>query len=167
MFISDSNNFSFEHLGLTSIINSTNQYPTLPTKSLYQNQENFDPVPPLSRYHPGSSSYSRPILARSRSVLQQDVTTNPLLKCPPCITVGLRPQLEVFESDTPLEFKIIYLGDPLPLVTWKKNGVPLTNLVKSKPNCSILNLDSIKADDAGEYSCIVENSEGSNLSHFV
>jgi len=75
--------------------------------------------------------------------------------------MGLRPQLEVFEcNSSPLEFKVIYLGEPLPLTTWKKDGVPLTQNVKTKSNCSILVLDSVEADNAGMYSCTVENSEG-------
>lgn len=55
------------------------------------------------------------MLTRSRSVLLHESQ-----KSPPCITVGLRPQLEVFESSNPLEFKVIFLGEPLPLLTWKK-----------------------------------------------
>jgi len=76
--------------------------------------------------------------------------------------VGLRPHLEVFESSNPLEFKVIYLGEPLPRVTWKKDNVPITDdVIKTKPNCSILVLDSVEADNtAGTYSCTVENSEG-------
>lgn len=77
--------------------------------------------------------------------------------------MGLRPQLEVFESTSPLEFKVIYLGEPLPLTTWKKDGVPLTDAdnIKTKPNCSILVLDRVEADNApGTYACTVENSEG-------
>lgn len=91
---------------------------------------------------------------RSRSIYQSNH------KSPPCITVGLRPQLEVFESTNPLEFKVIYLGEPLPLITWRKDDKILTDNIKAKLNCSILYLDGVQAEDAGHYSCTVENSEG-------
>lgn len=96
------------------------------------------------------------MLTRSRSVLLHESQ-----KSPPCITVGLRPQLEVFESSNPLEFKVIFLGEPLPLITWKKDDIAIDSInIKSKTNCSILFLDRVSAEDAGLYSCTVENSEG-------
>lgn len=97
-----------------------------------------------------------PILTRSRSIIKEK------RKAPPCITVGLRPSMEVFESDSPLEFKVIYLGEPLPLCTWKKNNQEIQNpdCIKTKLNCSILCFSSIQAEDTAMYSCIVENSEG-------
>merc|ERR1719491_2948260 len=107
------------------------------------------------------AKYPNPNLSRSRSILLKENS-----KSPPCITVGLRPQLEVLESSNPLELKVIYLGEPLPTISWKKDNVPLsdqenTMQIKSKPNCSILYLASVKAEsDAGLYSCTVENSEG-------
>lgn len=106
------------------------------------------------------AKYPNPNLSRSRSILLKENS-----KSPPCITVGLRPQLEVLESSNPLELKVIYLGEPLPTISWKKDNVPLSDQetiqIKSKPNCSILYLASIKAEsDAGLYSCTVENSEG-------
>jgi len=96
-------------------------------------------------------------LTRSRSFLLHENH-----KLSPCITVGLRPQLEVFESSNPLEFKVIYLGEPLPLITWKKDDMLIQNenMIKSKLNFSILYLDSVMAEDAGLYSCTVENNLG-------
>merc|ERR1712079_110370 len=106
-------------------------------------------------------NYKSP-LTRSRSFISQEPSTKILTKSPPCITVGLRPQLEVFESSNPLEFKVIYLGEPLPLISWKKDNIPLSeNMIKSKLNCSTLYLASVNAEsDTGVYSCTVENSEG-------
>jgi len=103
------------------------------------------------------AKYPNPSLTRSRSILLKENS-----KSPPCITVGLRPQLEVFESANPLEFKVIFLGEPLPLISWKKDNVPLSETtIKSKLNCSTLYLASVNAEsDAGLYSCTVENSEG-------
>jgi len=103
------------------------------------------------------AKYPNPSLTRSRSILLKDNS-----KSPPCITVGLRPQLEVFESANPLEFKVIFLGEPLPLISWKKDNIPLSEtMIKSKLNCSTLFLASVNAEsDAGLYSCTVENSEG-------
>jgi len=103
------------------------------------------------------AKYPNPSLTRSRSILLKENS-----KCPPCITVGLRPQLEVFESANPLEFKVIFLGEPLPLISWKKDNIPLSEtMIKSKLNCSTLFLASVNAEsDAGQYSCTVENSEG-------
>jgi len=103
------------------------------------------------------AKYPNPSLTRSRSILLKDNS-----KSPPCITVGLRPQLEVFESANPLEFKVIFLGEPLPLISWKKDNIPLSEtMIKSKLNCSTLFLTSVNAEsDAGLYSCTVENSEG-------
>ena len=66
---------------------------------------------PRSKYQATPS-----ILTRSRSIIQDKH------QAPPCITVGLRPTLEVFESETPLEFKVIYMGEALPLITWEKNN---------------------------------------------
>jgi len=120
---------------------------SVPTKPIYQ--ETIQP----DTYKPKYPS-SNPILTRSRSIIHES------RKSPPCITVGLRPQLEAFESNSPLEFKVIYLGEPCPLTTWKKDNVPITENVKTKTNCSILVLDSVEADNAGVYSCTVENSEG-------
>jgi len=103
------------------------------------------------------AKYPNPSLTRSRSILLKENS-----KSPPCITVGLRPQLEVFESANPLEFKVIFLGEPLPLISWKKDNIPLSEtMIKSKLNCSTLFLASVNAEsDAGLYSCTVENSEG-------
>merc|ERR1712193_500433 len=103
------------------------------------------------------AKYPNQNLTRSRSILLHENA-----KSPPCITVGLRPQLEVFESSNPLEFKVIYLGEPLPLISWRKDNIPLSeNMIKSKLNCSTLCLASVNAEsDAGLYSCTVENSEG-------
>lgn len=106
-----------------------------------------------SNYH-----YNTPMnLTRSRSIMQESQ------KCPPCITVGLRPQMEVFESN-PQEFKVIYLGVPFPTVSWKKNDVALQEntaiIIKSKANSSILCIDAVQAEDCGLYSCTVENSQG-------
>jgi len=103
------------------------------------------------------AKYPNQNLTRSRSILLHENA-----KSPPCITVGLRPQLEVFESSNPLEFKVIYLGEPLPLISWRKDNVPLSEtMIKSKLNCSTLYLASVNAEsDAGLYSCTVENSEG-------
>merc|ERR1712008_481866 len=119
-------------------------------------------TPPTGENSTASKAkYPNPNLSRSRSILLKENS-----KSPPCITVGLRPQLEVLESSNPLELKVIYLGEPLPTISWKKDKVPLsdqenTMQIKSKPNCSILYLASIKAEsDAGLYSCTVENSEG-------
>ena len=95
-----------------------------------------------------------PALTRSRSILQESTKTSP------CITVGLRPTLEVFESSNPLEFKVIFLGEPLPLITWRKDDKIITTNIKSKLNCSVLSLDSVQAEYAGLYSCIVENPQG-------
>merc|ERR1739846_23688 len=119
-------------------------------------------TPPTGENSTASKAkYPNPNLSRSRSILLKENS-----KSPPCITVGLRPQLEVLESSNPLELKVIFLGEPLPTISWKKDNVPLsdqenTMQIKSKPNCSILYLASIKAEsDAGLYSCTVENSEG-------
>jgi len=100
-------------------------------------------------------------LTRSRSFIHQEEPSNSS-KSPPSITVGLRPQLEVYESSNPLEFKVIYLGEPQPIVTWMKNDVPIDNTdqIKHKNNCSTLVLDQILAEDAGLYSCSVENIQG-------
>ena len=76
-------------------------------------------------------NYKSP-LTRSRSFISQEPSTKILTKSPPSITVGLRPQLEVFESSNPLEFKVIYLGEPMPNVTWKKNDVPITEGTSEK-----------------------------------
>lgn len=103
-------------------------------------------------------------MTRSRSFISQEPSTKILTKSPPSITVGLRPQLEVFESSNPLEFKVIYLGEPMPNVTWKKNDVPITEgtseKIKHKNNCSTLVLDQVMAEDSGQYSCSVENVQG-------
>jgi len=101
--------------------------------------------------------YPNPSLSRSRSILLKENS-----KSPPCITVGLRPHLEVFEGSNPLDLKVIYLGEPMPTISWKKDNIPLsTETIKSKPNCSILCLPSVNAEsDNGLYSCTVENSEG-------
>merc|ERR1712172_129817 len=119
-------------------------------------------TPPTGENSTASKAkYPNPNLSRSRSILLKENS-----KSPPCITVGLRPQLEVLESSNPLELKVIFLGEPLPTISWKKDNVPLsdqenTMQIKSKPNCSILYLASVKAEsDAGLYSCTVENSEG-------
>ena len=105
----------------------------------------------------------KPQLTRSRSFVQQEHPKNvSYSKRPPSITVGLRPQLEVVESSNPLEFKVIYLGEPCPAVTWKKNEVPISDdqIIKHKNNCSTLVLDPVLAEDSGLYSCSVENVQG-------
>lgn len=114
--------------------------------------KSVDTSPRISKYQPTPS-----ILTRSRSIIQDK------RKAPPCITVGLRPTLEVFESENPLEFKVIYLGEPLPLITWKKNNEIIEEnpeMIKTKLNCSILYFSRIQAEDTAVYSCSVENDQG-------
>lgn len=82
-------------------------------------------------------------------------------ECPPCITVGLRPQLEAFESTSPLELKVIYLGEPLPLVTWRKDDQIITKSIRNKSNTSTFYFEAgLTAEDAGLYTCTVENAKG-------
>ena len=133
-------------------LNSASIYnpPTMTTKAT--TTKSVDTSPRISKYQPTPS-----ILTRSRSIIQDK------RKAPPCITVGLRPTLEVFESDTPLEFKVIYLGEPLPLITWKKNNEIIEEnpeSIKTKLNCSILYFSRIQAEDTAVYSCSVENDQG-------
>lgn len=75
--------------------------------------------------------------------------------------MGLKPRLEVFESKSPLEFKVIVLGEPTPLITWKMNNNCITDLscIKVKNNCSILTLEATESA-VGLYSCTAENTEG-------
>ena len=59
-------------------------------------------------------------------------------------------------------------GDPLSTITWTRNGSVLNSSV---PRISLgaesreLTITNISRTDSGEYRCVANNSEGTNISH--
>ena len=59
-------------------------------------------------------------------------------------------------------------GDPLSTITWTRNGSVLNSSV---PRISLgaesreLTITNISRADSGEYRCVANNSEGTNISH--
>ena len=56
-------------------------------------------------------------------------------------------------------------GDPLPQVTWTKDGKPLTSNdileVKYKNGSASVTIDEVYPEDSGRYSCKATNAKGS------
>ena len=60
---------------------------------------------------------------------------------------------------------ICFQGDPLPQVTWTKDGKPLTSNdileVKYKNGVASVTVDEVYPEDAGRYACKATNAKGS------
>jgi len=101
---------------------------------------------------------------RSRSTTKElALPPDDSLMCPPSFLTGLKPDLEVVDG-TKMELKVSVKGDPLPQVTWTKDGKPLTSNdimeVKYKNGVASLTVEEIYPEDAGRYACKATNAKG-------
>jgi hypothetical protein len=102
---------------------------------------------------------------RSRSTTKElALPPDDSLMCPPSFLTGLNPNLEVIDG-TRLERKVGVKGDPLPQVTWTKEGKDLASNdiieVKYKNGVALLIVNEIYPEDAGKYTCKATNAKGS------
>uniref|UniRef100_A0A1B6FN80 Obscurin n=1 Tax=Cuerna arida TaxID=1464854 RepID=A0A1B6FN80_9HEMI len=81
---------------------------------------------------------------------------------PPNFPKGLRDA--VADEDSPLTFSAPFLGNPVPDVTWTKDGVPLEPSSRISMTCDGtkvgLEINPCKPEDAGTYSCKLTNPLG-------
>ena len=102
---------------------------------------------------------------RSRSTTKElALPPDDSLMCPPSFLSGLNPNMEIIDG-TRLELKVGVKGDPLPQVTWTKDGKDLASNdiieVKYKNGVALLTVNEIYPEDSGKYTCKASNAKGS------
>ena len=102
---------------------------------------------------------------RSRSTTKElALPPDDSLMCPPSFLSGLNPNMEIIDG-TRLELKVSVKGDPLPQVTWTKEGKDLASNdimeVKYKNGVALLIVNEIYPEDSGKYTCKATNAKGS------
>ena len=102
---------------------------------------------------------------RSRSTTKElALPPDDSLMCPPSFLTGLNPNLEVIDG-TRLELKVGVKGDPLPQVTWTRDGKPLSSNdimeVKYKNGVALLTISEVYPEDSAKYTCKATNAKGS------
>jgi len=102
---------------------------------------------------------------RSRSTTKElALPADDSLMCPPSFMSGLNPNMDIVDG-TRLELKVSVKGDPLPQVTWTKDGKDLNSNdimeVKYKNGIATVTINEIYPEDAGKYTCKATNAKGS------
>jgi len=102
---------------------------------------------------------------RSRSTTKElALPPDDSLMCPPSFLSGLKPDVEVRDGCR-LELKVSVKGDPLPQVTWSKDGKQIASNdimeVKYKNGVASVIIEEIYPEDAGRYACKATNPKGS------
>jgi len=102
---------------------------------------------------------------RSRSTTKElALPPDDSLMCPPSFLSGLKPDLEVMDGSR-LELKVGVKGDPLPQVTWTKDGKVIASSdileVKYKNGVASVIIEEVYPEDAGRYACKASNPKGS------
>ena len=102
---------------------------------------------------------------RSRSTTKElALPPDDSLMCPPSFLSGLNPNMEIIDG-TRLELKVSVKGDPLPQVTWTKDGKDLASNdiieVKYKNGVALVIVNEIYPEDSGKYTCKATNAKGS------
>jgi len=102
---------------------------------------------------------------RSRSTTKElALPPDDSLMCPPSFLSGLNPNMEIIDG-TRLELKVSVKGDPLPQVTWTKDGKELASNdiieVKYKNGVALVIVNEIYPEDSGKYTCKATNAKGS------
>lgn len=102
---------------------------------------------------------------RSRSTTKElALLPDDSLMCSPSFLSGLNPNMEVIDG-TRLELKVSVKGDPLPQVTWTKDGKTLASNdimeVKYKNGIALLTITEIYPEDSAKYTCKATNARGS------
>jgi len=86
------------------------------------------------------------------------------LMVPPSFMTGLRPE-QSLKDGSRLELKVQVKGDPDPMVTWLKDGQPISSNeimeVKYKNGMASVIINEVFPEDAGKYTCKATNSKGS------
>lgn len=84
--------------------------------------------------------------------------------------ITTQPQVEAVTEGDNVTLSCNASGDPLPTITltWTRDGSVLNNSV---PRINLgaesreLTITNISRADSGEYRCVANNSEGTNISH--
>ena len=102
---------------------------------------------------------------RSRSTTKElALPPDDSLMCPPSFLTGLKPNLEIADGNH-LELKVSVKGDPLPQVTWTKDGNQLASNdvmeVKYKNGIASVIINEIYPEDSGKFTCKATNAKGS------
>ena len=83
---------------------------------------------------------------------------------PPSFMTGLKPE-QSLKDGSKLELKVQVKGDPDPMVTWTKDGKPLSSSeimeVKYKNGFASVVINEVFPEDGGKYTCKATNSKGS------
>lgn len=83
---------------------------------------------------------------------------------PPSFMTGLKPE-QSLKDGTKLELKVQVKGDPDPMVTWLKDGKPISSSeimeVKYKNGFASVIINEVFPEDGGKYTCKATNSKGS------
>lgn len=86
------------------------------------------------------------------------------LMVPPSFMTGLKPE-QSLKDGSRLELKVQVKGDPDPMVTWIKDGKPISSNeimeVKYKNGMASVIINEVFPEDGGKYTCKATNSKGS------
>merc|ERR1719411_1738810 len=86
------------------------------------------------------------------------------LMVPPSFMTGLKPE-QSLKDGSKLELKVQVKGDPDPMVTWTKDGKPITSSevmeVKYKNGVASVTINEVFPEDGGKYTCKATNTKGS------
>lgn len=97
---------------------------------------------------------------------EANVSVKALKREKPIIIDGLKAT--AFDEDKPGKVEAKVGGFPKPDVHWLKDGKPITDpriKIETKPDgTTILAIDKVKPEDAGEYSIVAKNDQGENKS---
>ncbi|ESN93121.1 hypothetical protein HELRODRAFT_89299 [Helobdella robusta] len=73
-----------------------------------------------------------------------------------------KPTDQKIAEEHPVFFSCDVISEPLAKISWKKNGIDLTNTrrININPSGTTLTISSVKKSDEGNYECLASNSGG-------
>jgi len=88
-----------------------------------------------------------------------------LLVVVPLPRFTLKPSVKVFVSlGSNLTLKCSATGDPQPVISWKRHGAQLP-VGRSRVSKGALIINSVKLEDAGNYTCVATSAGVSSVEH--
>ena len=88
-----------------------------------------------------------------------------LLVVVPLPRFTIKPSVEVFATPgSSLTLKCSATGDPQPVITWRRQGAQLP-VGRSHVSKEALVINSVKLEDAGNYTCVATSAGVSSVEH--
>ncbi|KAM6193100.1 hemicentin-2 [Sarcoramphus papa] len=85
---------------------------------------------------------------------------------PPRVEAASHPTEMSITAGTPLELTCVVMGNPMPTVTWEKDGRLLAGPWLVSGNESTLHIETTKVADAGLYTCLAASPAGEDSRSF-